>query len=312
MRPAEIVMIARSLGCRFLLPLLASLALVACADGGSSGDAGVVSLDQHRSPVAEQSSEPDVANWESWRLAGVGNPLRRRSVASGPSVTGAAMMVDVPVGWQFGEQGIFDTDVEIFVLEGRLDVNGHGLAQYSYFHLPAGVAVHDWRSASGAVLLLWVSDALEFTRLDSPVASPGASSSGIIHRNYYAEPFATSAVPGVSLSQAIPDFRAKVFRDDPEAGVSVWMTHEIGKRSDSRVWRSYPVRSEIYVLESRGNARLYSCAVGGGELALRPGTHVMLSEGEAHAREWNQNGGYQLLLHRLQGNLTVAQPASCH
>lgn len=306
-------MTASSLGCRFLLPVLAALALAACGDGGGPGDSGVLSLDQHRSAAGERPIEPDAANWESWRLAGVGSPLRRRPLASGQAVTGAAMVVDLPVGWDFGEQGVFDTDVEIFVLEGRLDINGHGLAQYSYFHLPAGVATHGWRSAPGAVLLLWASDALEFTRFEAPATSPVGSSPDIIHRNYYAEPFGTTAVPGVDLSQAIPDFRAKVFRDDPAAGVSVWMTHEIGKRAGSPVWHSYPVRSEIYVLEGRGDVRLHSCAYGAGArgLALRPGAHVMLSEGEAHARVWNENGGYQLLLHRLQGRLAAAQPANC-
>merc|ERR1712072_1575496 len=60
--------------------------------------------------------------------------------------------VDFAEGWT-GPGGHFNHDIEIFVLDGDLDIGGFHLHKYSYTFIPAGMPVGPWKSVTKAKAL---------------------------------------------------------------------------------------------------------------------------------------------------------------
>ena len=254
--------------------------------------------------VQEVPATPATAAQDIMPLTlGAGPALQARQLAGADM----ARLVHVPIGWRQPEGGRFEADVELFVLEGRLDVGGQSFSRYSYVYLPAGTPTAHWESSHGAMLLLWAAPSPLFTTATD--AAWFKQEAALLHSNYFAEIFDTAALPGVDLDIEIPDFRAKLLRDDPAAGVAVWITHGVGKRTLVPAWQSYAAALEMFVLEVNGLPALRIC--GERSTALGAGIHVGIKADQVHTDTWPDNGGYLLRLYRLQSGIDAPQQSLC-
>ncbi|MYA40156.1 MAG: hypothetical protein F4194_00275 [Acidimicrobiia bacterium] len=77
---------------------------------------------------------------------------------SGPSTR----LLEVPPGWGTRLRGCFTGDVEVFVLSGRVDADGHALGVQTLWGARAGTVVSGFGSTEGASLLLFSGAPLRF------------------------------------------------------------------------------------------------------------------------------------------------------
>ncbi len=77
---------------------------------------------------------------------------------SGPSTR----LMEVPPGWGTSEAGAFTGDVEVFVLSGQVEADGHILGAHSLWGARAGTRVRGLGSAEGSSMLLFSGAPLRF------------------------------------------------------------------------------------------------------------------------------------------------------
>ncbi|MGH2449516.1 MAG: DUF4437 domain-containing protein [Chloroflexota bacterium] len=164
--------------------------------------------------------------WKPFDPLGMPTGLQRRLLSQSPTMGAVSQITYVPAGWSH-PAGYHDTDMEIFVLEGDLEISDDPgkhvkmLTKYSYDYMPAGV-VHTTWSRQGAVLLQWFMGSPDFVA--STHDKRGARTHAVTldwnlfrHPWYTGTPFPTYRAGG-NIAGAIHT----LMREDPETG-QTWL-----------------------------------------------------------------------------------------
>ncbi len=87
-------------------------------------------------------------------LSGNARPDVEAKTLSYDSASGAAtLLLHYPAGWSRTTPHYLETDEELLVLDGSLEINGRTYGPYCYANLPKGYARESTRSTGGAVVL---------------------------------------------------------------------------------------------------------------------------------------------------------------
>ena len=141
-----------------------------------------------------------------------------------PTQTGR-YRVDVPPDWSGTSGGMPQAALELFVLEGELEVGDMKLIPGGYAYLPSGSLGFRLASASGARLLLFMSAEPAGTVIQSPLILDGVEASW------------RETAPGVSI---------RVLRFDPGSGARTWLRRTTTQATP--VWRTSSVTREAYLV----------------------------------------------------------------
>jgi hypothetical protein len=174
-----------------------------------------------------------------WQLDDFGVAAAR--ALSRDDQSGAATeLIQFPAGWS-APTGAFSADVEIFMLNGRMQIGTYRLRQHSYAHLPAGVCSGPWK-AQEATIALWM-----------PAATPHFVAAGAhatdTRLDRYIPGIDTTALPwcGTITPGFPPGAMRKTLRCDAESGANTWLLGVLPQWRDNRV-EIHPVVEEAYVL----------------------------------------------------------------
>jgi len=100
--------------------------------------------------------EDDELAWRDQRLDNRLPPIRNKLLSVDEGTGAFTRLVALPDGWT-ADDVTFPTPQELFVLEGRLTVDGHRLEAESYLRIPGDVPV-DSITVEEPARLLWTSD----------------------------------------------------------------------------------------------------------------------------------------------------------
>lgn len=149
---------------------------------------------------------------------------------SGPSTR----LLEVPGGWGTSRSGSFTGDVELFVLSGQVEADGHLLGAHTLWCARAGTAVKGLGSSKGASLLLFAGAPLRFTpgegeeEIDRPV------------------PVAAGERDWIRMPGAPPNSRQRQLGRSLRGGL-FWQTAAVDLRLES--WYVDDEPTEVFVLE---------------------------------------------------------------
>lgn len=90
-----------------------------------------------------------------WQPDGVPFGWVRRAINADPVTGGETLMVDIPPGWELPNAGWNESDLELLVVDGDLEIGGLSGSRGMYAHLPAGTDLELIRSREGAELIFW-------------------------------------------------------------------------------------------------------------------------------------------------------------
>ena len=149
---------------------------------------------------------------------------------SGPSTR----LLEVPPGWGTSVRGSFTGDVELFVVSGQVEADGHLLGAHTLWGAGAGTSVEGLGSSGGATLLLFSGAPLRFMPGEGEEDSqrPGPVVAG--EREWTRM---TGAHPNSRQRELAPSLRGGVF----------WQTAAIDLNLDR--WYVDAEPTEVFVLE---------------------------------------------------------------
>jgi hypothetical protein len=175
-----------------------------------------------------------------WHVNGIVSDARARTLSHDHQNGAATDLVSFPSGWSVGV-GYFSADIEIFVLEGQLQIGPYRLKQHSYAYIPAGVCCGPWKAQSLTNVLWMPSASCQFT--------VSSEHSNDVHLNRYIPSIDTSALPwsGTITPGFPPGAMRKVLRTDPNTGASTWLLGVLPQWHDNRV-EIHPVVEEAYLV----------------------------------------------------------------
>lgn len=142
--------------------------------------------------------------------------------------TGArTLLATLPAGWT-QPSGYHSADLEIFVVDGGINVGDRPLGRYAYAYYPAGTA-HSFGTKEGATVLLFWSGAPDY--IPAATSRAGAKPGAIDGIAYHDVPTTTPS--------ALPKFRdepimknspvhVKLLRSDPATGAATWIASAPG------------------------------------------------------------------------------------
>jgi len=156
-------------------------------------------------------------------------------------------------GWET-PMGHFDHDMEIFVLEGDLNIGGFSLHKYSYTFVPAGICVGPFKALT-KVRALWMPFGfLNFeTKEYEGITEKGGST---LHKNTQEHPrygeyipcIDTPSMPWVQTTFLPPGSARKSLRGDIH-GASSWILGLVPQWIEGNFLASHPTSEETYTLE---------------------------------------------------------------
>ena len=149
---------------------------------------------------------------------------------SGPSTR----LIDVPPGWGTPLRGSFTGDVELFVISGRVEADGHLLGVHALWGAPAGTGISGLRSTEGATLLLFSGAPLRFV--------PGEGTED----RRRPDPVVAGEREWIRMPGAPPDSRQRELAPSLRGGV-FWQTAAMDLHLDS--WYVDAEPTEVFVLE---------------------------------------------------------------
>ncbi|MCE2527977.1 MAG: hypothetical protein J4G00_10650 [Actinomycetia bacterium] len=149
---------------------------------------------------------------------------------SGPSTR----LLEVPAGWGTGGAGSFTGDVELFVLSGLVEADGHLLGPHTLWGARAGTTVKGLGSSQGASLLLFAGAPLRFM--------PGKAEDEADRP----EPVSAGEREWMQMPGAPPNSRQRQLGRSLRGG-SFWQTAAVDLRLDH--WYVDDEPTEVFVLE---------------------------------------------------------------
>lgn len=149
---------------------------------------------------------------------------------SGPSTR----LLEVPPGWGTSVRGSFTGDVELFVISGQVEADGHLLGAHTLWGARAETTVQGLGSAGGATLLLFSGAPLRF------LPGEGEEDSG------RPEPVAAGERQWVLMPHAPPNSRQRELAPSLRGG-AFWQTAAIDLNLDR--WYVDDEPTEVFVLE---------------------------------------------------------------
>ena len=149
---------------------------------------------------------------------------------SGPSTR----LLEVPAGWGTWRSGSFTGDVELFVLSGRVEADGHLLGAHTLWGARAGTVVEGLGSSEGASLLLFAGAPLRFM--------PGEGEEEADR----AEPVAAGEREWIQMPGAPPNSRQRQLGPSLRGGL-FWQTAAVDLHLDC--WYVDDEPTEVFVLE---------------------------------------------------------------
>lgn len=202
------------------------------------GDATLsIDVSQHHRSPATRASEP-------LRLAGLPDgaalrPLRR--LGDGRLRAG---LVDLPAGWALDQPLRATGVVQIFLLDGHLDVDGSRLGRYGFMAVPRGALVPRLTSPSTARLILILDEDAGFVRADHATAYASAPVARVV----------ADALTGIDPivpvinGRRLEGFERRVLWVDETTGADTRLLRiPAGFEGGGPGW--HPVNEEIFLLE---------------------------------------------------------------
>ena len=197
----------------------------------------------------------------------------------------STQLIRIPTGWRSGRGG-FTAALEMFVVSGRLQLDGRPLRPMTHVAMPAGVTGR-YSAPIDTVVLAHSAGPLSFGEATDP--GPG---SVVDTEELDWEPASDPELP--------PGLMVKAVHGGDGAGPRVWLTAGVhwGKRSR---WQRHPVSEEGFLLEGE-----LAAAVGlAGAVKVhryQPGGYFHRPPGTPHLV---RTAGAMLLLMRSAGPLTT-------
>jgi hypothetical protein len=217
--------------------------------------------------------------------------------------------VQVKAGWQ-AQIGCFNSNVELFVLDGELTQGGFSLRKHSYSHIPAGLAVGPWHAAKDTTLL-WmptgyaVYDCGQFGKLEQTPTKALQLSAAHPNARHYIPVMDIDAMPWEATSFLPPGSARKSLFTDADTGQTTWVLGLVPGWQGGSSAESHPSTEEAYMLrggiegywsmESDPHRRQY------GEMKM--GGYFFRPAFLQHGPFKSQNGA--LVLFRTAGQLKV-------
>jgi hypothetical protein len=166
--------------------------------------------------------QPDHLYWRPFVLPSV-QPAEFKLLSLDESTHARTQILSLPPGWK-QVLGYHSTDLEMFVLEGGIEIGGKAMERYSYAYYPAGYA-HEFSTGGGATVLQWWGGKPDFVQ--NTESKPGTPIAEVIEGWNYGD------APSISPSQ-FPGFRAepvwenspirlKLLRHDKRTGRMTWI-----------------------------------------------------------------------------------------
>ena len=175
---------------------------------------------------------------QAWMPQGRFSGLCAASLSSDRDSGAETLVVEARPLWRWADAVSWHHDVEIFVLEGVLVVDGRELRAGFHAHWPAGRECRDLGSPSGATFLWMAGDR---------IASDEGGGLTIIDTS--AIPWAPSpSFEGRSSEDAGPGLGVRILREDPRSGAYTLMTRHAPGWSDPRL-ESHDTWDELILLE---------------------------------------------------------------
>ena len=197
----------------------------------------------------------------------------------------ASLLIKYPAGWRLDREGALSVDEEFLVLEGELSIGHQTYRDKSYAHLPAGYGRGSMTSASGAVVLTFIS------------GHPSPAQPAAYDRARLVENLDAFAVPytGNFHPEFPPGAGRKTLYEDPITHDQSWILGTMPMRWAQRA-EVHPVVEEMYLLtgESHGNRGV-----------MRPGAYFWRPPQISH-------GPYGTLTGNLYFFRTKGGPLSTH
>jgi len=163
--------------------------------------------------------------------------------------------VDVPEGWETAI-GHFNHDMEVFVLDGDVDIGGFHLHKYSYSFVPAGIPVGPFKGVTKAKMLWMPFGTLEFSTAEYEGEEMKKDGAACLHKNLQEHPrygeyipcIDTPSMPWQQTSLLPPGSARKSLRGSI-AGPSSWVLGLVPQWIEGNFLASHPTSEETYTLE---------------------------------------------------------------
>ena len=175
--------------------------------------------------------------------------VRAKQFSADPQTRRSSNRIDLPPGWTGSTGGAPGKLLELYVLDGKLDLGDIVLGAGGYLHVPPGSLGFNLSSKDGARILYYLDDADPLAMIRTPI---------VLDSNLL--DWSGTPVPGVSI---------KELRNDPGNGARTWL-QRVG-RGAVIPWQSSTAQREGYLAvgeyrESEcigGKARTWTYSDGG-------------------------------------------------
>ncbi len=170
----------------------------------------------------------------------------------------------LPANWDFGTGAAPDKSVEIFVLEGEVELAGMVLQPGGYAYIPSGSMGASLRTRSGAEILYFLNDANERAVIQTPLIT------GVESGRWQ------------PLSDDPADFGLSEMelRSDPGSGARTWLLKI--DPAGAQAWQAYSSEVEGYLVS--GNYQHTECVDGKSATdTYRPGGYFLRPAGAVNA-----------------------------
>lgn len=219
------------------------------------------------------------------------------------NVTGVALEAQAAPGWSATDVTISDDTLEVYLLDGDLQVGNVVIAKGDYLRFDVGTAIPALRSDAGARFLLFS----DTKRPRVSVNADSAAQSAWTHVRADETPW----MAGTAMLEAGRDdvpLRIKHFRNDPRTGARTYLVSV--RPGLSIPWEVHDVAEEAYILE--GDFTLPECLADGIEVGrYDEGGYFYRPPEIAHNGPQSGTEGGVTMLIRTSGALTVELVEGC-
>lgn len=159
-----------------------------------------------------------------------------------------------PKGWK-SQVGHFTEDVEIFVLDGDIDIGGFKLHKYSYTFIPAGIAVGSWEAKTECSALFMPCGYTEYktSKYVNTYQGPGGST---LHEDNLSHPRWGEYIPCIDTPSMnwesttfLPAGSARKSLRGTIDGAATWILGVTPQWIEGNFLASHPTSEETYLLE---------------------------------------------------------------
>lgn len=203
------------------------------------------------------------------------------------------LLIEMPPESSRAERGFHTSDVEIFVIEGELNIADATLTSRCYSFIPAGMVYTPIETKTGCTALFFFNTSPNFT-VSNKSAPKAKVETFIACKNYYEEGWDVSNTRDEFKSS--PPLFLKVLRQDETTGARTWITGVIGGHP-RYAWQVHPMWREGFLLE--GEYTIAECLPQGKQVvAYKGGGYFFRPANIAHVGPESGPNGYAIWLFR--------------